>query len=320
MHTHFLTKEIVNAYLIDLRERLLNLGHNFPKIWVSLGSSGDKILDALASVFGNEFLLENDIKIERLSVERGSNQVRNHTPKSCFPLQENHVVFLVDGPIHSGSSMQLATDWLMKNNATNLISYGLVIKRTSDYIPTYFGVMIEEHDRAFFQLEKIANNRIIKKHPPFGVLRAIKNSDTIHEQQTVESGVASIDKTTLADLWYYHKSKGDHVFLYEIGEEIAGYIHFFKTKRQGISIDVLAVGKKFHKQGIANILMRWAENWARCHKLMEIELQAIEGKIPMYEAYGYEVEPRDAINLGNGEIYKYMRKKLLYNIKWEFEN
>lgn len=313
MHTHFLSDAVVAAYLSDLSARLIALGNNLPKTWIALGSSGDKIVEALLDNTPED-MLPNELAIERLVVDRKTGEVKNRESSSTFTSGKPENVLLIDGPVHSGASMQAVSDWLYQNGIRSIISYGLVVKRTSDYIPTFFGLMIEEHDRALFQLHQIPNNRLLKKPPSFGTLRAIRESDAKRERQHISNNVNSIQKISFADLWYGRQTRGDYVYVYEIAGAIAGFVHFYRKKESSILIDVIAVDNNFQKQDIASALMRWVENWARCYNLSEIELHAIENRIGMYERYGYEKVGDSKMDLGDNEVYYHMRKKILYNI------
>lgn len=312
VHTHFLSDAVVNAYLLDLRERLINLGDRLPRTWVSLGSSGDKIVEALTDLLDEP--LVNELRFERLVVERGTNKVRNRESETDFSDENPKSVLLVDGPIHSGASMQLVADWLASKGVESLLSYGLVVKRTSNFIPSFFGLMIEEHDRALFQLDRIPNNRLITKSFPFGTLRTISESDVRRTPQFLNTGVTSISKIGLADLWYEHKSRGDHVYVYDIAGKVVGFVHFYRKKSNSILVDVLAVDESVRGQDIGGALMRWVENWARCQNLTEIELHSIEGRIGMYERWGYCKVANNVMDLGDGEVYHHMAKRILYNI------
>jgi GNAT superfamily N-acetyltransferase len=318
VHTHFLSDAVVTAYLRDLAVRLHGLGDSFPLVWVSLGTSGDKIVEALLDIYIDLHPedVSSGLEIVRVYVERGSGIVKAREEERSDFLSScaDGSVLLVDGPIHSGSSMLAAADWLTLQGAKSVISYGLVVKRTSDFIPTFFGLMIQEHDRALFQLDRMPNNRILKKSSPYGALRAISERDIKRSQQTLSTDVESISKITLADLWYAKRSRGDYVYVYEIGGQIAGFIHFYKKGIGAILIDVVAVDNAFQNAGVAGLLMRWAENWARCHNMTEIQLYAIAARVGMYEKLKYLPTGESSLDLGCGESYTPMKRRILYNI------
>lgn len=319
MHTHYLSDEVVDSYLVDLARRLIALRQEVPTIWVSLGESGGKIAERLADIYDRELsasgfsapALER-IRFVRIYVERESGLVKKREEKTNSDLGER--VLLIDGPIHSGASMLAAVDWLVEQGVESVMSYGLVAKRTSEFVPTFFGLMIGEHDRAFFQLNRIPNNRVLKKGHPFGVLRMISGADVNREPQSIRGNVDSIGKITLSDLWYARKSRGDYVYVYELAGRVVGFVHFYKKGVGTIIIDVLAIDNDFQGAGLASALMRWVENWARCHNMLELQLYSIDSRIDMYRKFGYHLVDRSILDLGGGEKYALMKRKILYNI------
>lgn len=324
MHTHYLSDDVVDSYLVDLARRLIGLGDEAPLVWVSLGESGDKIAARLADIYEVELrtlaaqspdvaapLLEA-VRFVRIYTVRGTGRVERRMEITNSDLGRR--VLLIDGPIHSGASMLAAVDWLVAQDVESVMSYGLVVKKTSEFIPTFFGLMIGEHDRAFFQLNRIPNNRVLKKGHPFGVLRMISGSDVNKERQSIKGQVDSINKITLSDLWYARKSRGDYVYVYEISGQVAGFVHFYKKGAGAIIVDVLAVDDDYQGGGLAGSLMRWVENWARCHNMLELQLYSIYDRISMYEKFGYSLTNDPILDLGGGEKYAQMKRKILYNI------
>jgi hypothetical protein len=69
-------------------------------------------------------------------------------------------VLLLDGAIHSGGMMSNCAAEVLKYDPLEVSSYALVIKRGSAFIPTLWGMMMEETDRAFFLLKEIPNHRL----------------------------------------------------------------------------------------------------------------------------------------------------------------
>ena len=67
-----------------------------------------------------------------------------------------------------------------------------MLKRGSCFIPNIFGLLIHEHDRAYFLLDKIPNHRIM----PFGAFRKLAQEDVKRPEGEVKTGLSSIDKMT----------------------------------------------------------------------------------------------------------------------------
>ena len=147
---------------MDLQARLTALGSDFPKIWFTLGLSGDKISTVILKSLDPSFLA--DVTLVRASYDRKSNNITLRDGAG-WPTFAEDPILLIDSAVHSGASMSMAADALYRNGAKNVISYSLIVKRTSDFIPNYFGMLIGEHDRALFQLERLPNNRLQIKRP-----------------------------------------------------------------------------------------------------------------------------------------------------------
>lgn len=314
MHTYFLGEAEVGAYATDLAALLVELGIEAPKVWVSLGISGDKLTDEiLARVNGTS--AEPQV-IHRVGFDRAAKSVSGRDGDGLPAALGDAAVLVIDAAVHSGASMRHLVDALSAAGCRNVLSYSLVVKITSEFVPCLFGLMIGEHDRAFFQLDRIPNNRLLRK-PPFGSVRLLREDDVHRDPDCLICGVQSIDRMSYGDLWYFIKTQGSHVYLYEIGGQVAGYIHFKKTPGNRLFIDLIANGEAYRGKGIGGVLMRWAETFARAARMSAIELWAIEQRVGFYERQGYE-PLGDRMDLGGtGEVYHLMRRRLLYNLKPE---
>ena len=205
--------------------------------------------------------------------------------------------------------------WLNQQGVETVASYGLVVKKTSDFIPTYFGVMIGPHDRAYFQLTKIPNHRL-QKRAPFGILRKISQEDVRSVQQSICCGVKSIDGTNFSDLFYKTVSDGYLVYIFEINQVVVGFLALKKTDAgKTVFIDMVAADERYHGKGVGSALMRWAENWARHNMATCIELYAIEDRVPFYEKGHFSKVGEAPQNFGDTSLYVKMRKTILYSIK-----
>jgi GNAT superfamily N-acetyltransferase len=210
--------------------------------------------------------------------------------------------------------MRHVVDELFKNGVSNVLSYSLVVKKTSEFIPNYFGMIIDEHDRVFFQLDIFPNNRL-RKMLPFGSLRTLREDDINREPNCLETGVASLDRLSFADLWYYMRTQHSNVYVYEINGRIVAYLHFKYQKSGKLFLDLIACDKAVQGLQIGSILMRWAETFARSSNCSAIELWAIEDRVAWYADRGYELVMGEEMYLGKGEKYQKMSRRILYNVK-----
>ena len=107
-------------------------------------------------------------------------------------------VFLFDGAVHSGSKIQNCARKILGLGATGICTYSLVLKHSSKFIPTLWGLSISDTDRAFFLLDSIPNNRLDagphQDSPPYVHIRALSENDL--DIATVVSGVPSLDRVT----------------------------------------------------------------------------------------------------------------------------
>lgn len=308
MQTYILPDAEVSAYLRDLANRLVALGDLFPTTWCPVGQSGDKIAVPLWRLLPKEF--QERVKFRKLKYHRSSKTVQldEVDPGEAF----DTCALLLDGPVHSGSTMLAVARWLLAQGVKDIFSYGLVVKRSTVFVPSYFGLMIGEHDRCYFQRTEIPNHRLRRKGP-IGILRALEAADAKAAVQYLNTG-NSLSTISLADLWYNKQTReNSHIFIYEIAGRVAGFIDFYVSSRKTVVVDAVAMDLEHQGQDVGGLLMRWVENWARNHKLYEVELYAIKDRIGFYTYMKFEPSPRDLLEL-DGEFFHPMRRRLLYNI------
>lgn len=223
------------------------------------------------------------------------------------------VVLVLDSSVHSGRSMLSVVRAAGKLGASHVFSYSLVVKRSSSFVPHYFGVVVGDHDRVLFQLDNIPNNRLFSGAvPPTCLFRRIDSSDAARTSATLDTGVKSLDKISFGDLYYEHRVNGFDVVLAEDQGRIAGFLKI-KTIEQGpLLIDVIANDKSYRGKGIGGALMRFAETMGRAGCCSYIELWAIDEKVQFYERFGFD-KSNDLIDTGGSEVYRLMRKRLLYH-------
>lgn len=309
MHTYLLSDDDVRRYGRDIVNRWRLLGLDAPKQWFALGISGDKMARALYQLLSPEE--QETIDFRRLVFDRAKKSIMIREEEEFPDFSIDPKVFLIDSAIHSGASMRAVATNLNQRGAM-VMSYGLVMKKTSEFVPSFFGLVIDEHDRALFQLDELPNNRL-KKARPFGHLRLIRPEDA-DIQVSLNTSVASIQKITFGDLYYEYRAHDSLVYLYEEGNEIRGYIQF--SRHNGtLSIDTIVADEKYQKSGIGGALMRWAETYARSNRCSAINLWAIENQREFYEKYCFAVIDPEPAHFGDGEQYFHMSKRVLYNIK-----
>lgn len=305
MITHFLGEEEVAAYSRDFARRLTLLGSNFPRKWFALGESGEKIAAIVFDLLSEE--LQKKVSVTTVYVDRKTNRVRyaNTIRDVRFG---NGTVLLIDSAVHSGQSMSRVVWSLWKAGAKNVLSYTLMLKRSSKFIPTYFGVLVDDRDRVYFQLQEMPNNRLCER-PPFGVLKEVEQSD--YRKKIIKVGLPFED-LTIGDLLYDKNTRDYHPYIYELNGKIAGFINFGKNDNV-LFIDAWATAKKFQGKGIGGALLRWAETWARSNNCDAIKLWAFKKAIKTYVYLGYEFIGDTRMNLGPEHKYRLMGKKILYN-------
>jgi GNAT superfamily N-acetyltransferase len=220
------------------------------------------------------------------------------------------VVLVIDSAIHTGSSMQSLIRALQNAGVERVLSYSLVLKGGSLLIPTYFGVVIDDKDRTYFELDGIPNNRLHDTKMMDGVLRALTDNDA---NITIEVG-APFEGLCVGDLLYDKETRSSKVYGYEENGELTGFISFRKNGNI-LFIDSLGVIESRRKFGISSALCRWAETWGRSAKCTAVDLWGYEKVLEIYDYYGYKPVTNEWRTLGLNHRFKLMRKPLLYNIK-----
>lgn len=309
MQTYLLSDEDIRRYGLDLLSRWRALQANAPIQWLSLGMSGDKMARALYALLTPQEQLR--IEFRRLQYNRADKALVILDNEILPDFRKDKRVFLIDSAVHSGGTMRTVTEKLAAAGAA-VMSYTLVLKRTSEFVPSLFSLMIDEHDRALFQLDELPNNRL-KRVDPFGHLRMIQAED-VHRPMNLNTDVASIQKISYGDLYYDAVAHRGLVYLYEQEGEIRGYIHF--TRSNGIlEIDTILADENHRGTGIGGAMMRWAETYARSNACASIDLWSIDSQRSFYDKYFFELVDGKPLDLGDGEVYYRMTKRVLYNIK-----
>lgn len=314
MKTYYLGREEVHGYLRDFVSRLREF-QPMPTVWCPVTESGDDLLQALLEVVQVECpeLLET-VRLLPIEVNDGGNAVHfvGESPEDVLPGQS---VLLFDGAVHSGRMMGRCTAEVLRHGPAELCSYSLVIKRCSSFIPTLWGVMIEESDRAYFLLDEIPNNRMDAGSRPQPLVHLQKLSTEQLERPPILSGVPSIDRMTWGDRHFQMQTStsGSCTYLLERGRGMVGFLTLHFSDASSLSIDEVVVGEALRDHGYGGVLLRFAETMARHSECWSIRLNALRQRIPVYDGFGYRPIPgKEMLRLG-AEEYQPMEKAVLYH-------
>jgi GNAT superfamily N-acetyltransferase len=263
--------------------------------------------------------MAKSITVVPVGIDSGSKAVKFEieSPAEHFAKKS---VLLFDSSMHTGGMMCRIVNEAVKLGASSVSTYSLVIKVGSNLIPTFWGVIIDDMDRIYFLLDKIPNGRLdsgAENHRD-GTPRKIPSvfirrlCDEHLKKAQVKCGVNSLDRVTWGDR-HFDMQAGDHkecTYVLQTGSEIAGYMSLHFSDPACLFIAEIAVDETQGGKGFGAILMRFADTLARQSNCIWVRLNAIEGKIPFYEGFGYRKNPgRDKINLDD-EVYVPMEHKV----------
>jgi N-acetylglutamate synthase-like GNAT family acetyltransferase len=312
MVTYFLGREEVSAYLRDFLERLNDVKPT-PSVWCPMTPSGnvllEQFLDLISSRKSNEY---DDISVLPIEVASNSERLRF---KSKSPEQEikGKSVLLFDSSIHSGSTITKAVEKLIELGAKQVCTYSLVVKKGSGFIPTMWGLMINESDRAFFLLDKIPNHRLrtssqINSQPVH--IQRLGNGDL--KKPLVKSNLKSIDRVTWADRYFdmVTTEEARCSYLLKGRNQIMGYLTVHRGKKNTLVVDELAVDQRYRGKKWGGVLMRFADTLARQSDCEFLKLYAIEDQVKFYKHHNFSLLTKKPLQL-DGESYFPMQKPLL---------
>lgn len=312
MHTVHLGAEEVNAYLLDLLVRLEGLGKAAPSIWCPIGQSGRELVRRLHSLLPRSDLLTK-IRIRVLSLEYDRKHdsvffVDGEDQARMALAGEN--VLVLDSSVHSGHTMLKVIEKLQESRAGAICSYSLVMKENSAVVPNYFGLLIGDHDRALFMLDRLPNNRVA----PFGCIRALNEADL--RRTRFRAGLHEYDKWTWGDYWYdQHSEAGWLFYVFEHQGKILGIIRFRIRPDSHVFLDLVVVAKQAQGRDIGTQLIRLAETRGRFARCREVRLWSDERVAAFYRKLGYvAVKPAKQLPL-EGVSYKLLRKPLVNHIQ-----
>lgn len=309
MHTNFLGREEIVAYLREFAERLLAMSAP-PLVWCPIGGSGNALARELLRVVDPAIL--EKVRIVKVAYDRQTDKIafEGTDPKADIKGQG---VLVIDSAIHSGDTMRRIVQEIYAFGPMGVCTYGLVVKNSAKFIPSYWAVLIEDHDRAFFLLDELPTQRLTV-NDPYLHLRKLRQDDL--GLPPVKSTVASMDRQTWDDRYFDTvTSQGSQcTYLLETVGGVVGYLTVELKKTGDLLVHEVAVGEGNKGKDFGAALMRWAETMARNAQCEGIGLWAIDKALNFYKKLGYEEIPKRHVRLANGENYLQMRKAVLQHL------
>lgn len=315
MTTTYLSDETIRAYLRDLVDRLVAMDQP-PQVICAVTQSGVELLRQLLPVVeahGSPVL--HRIGVASLGKDAADQlQLTGMSPgdvagKCCL---------IIDSAVHTGRLMNRCHRKLVEFGAADVLSYALVIKRGSQHIPTFWGLMIAEVDRALFSMHEIPNNRLVscssQKQQPV-VLALLDEAGAA--LPPVVTGVPSMDRITWSDRLYdIRASAADqytHTYLILKAGCAVGYLTVhLEPGRKSLVIDEIALDQAWHGKKLGGVLLRFACTLARHHDCRKVKLNAIDAQVSFYVKYGFKESPgRSPLTL-DSETYHPMEKSILH--------
>ncbi|MFA5257488.1 MAG: GNAT family N-acetyltransferase [Opitutales bacterium] len=315
MKTYFFGEEEVRGYIRDLLDRMDGM-ESPPSVRCPITKSGEAFLNAILPEISHRLTgKENEIRVIPIEVDSEQKTVSFKDSDYAEAISGKHV-FLIDGAIHSGNVMSLCQEAVSRLGSAEVSSYSLVLKCGSKFIPTMWGVMIDETDRAYFLLEKIPNNRLCAHHtrpqPPVHIERMSEKHVTLPE---LLSGVPSMDRVTWGDRFYDMTSSSHAKITYMLTRAgaIMGFLTVSTPKKKSLCIEEIVVAPEHRQKGYGGILLRFADTFARHRDCIYVTLNAIENRIAYYESFDYHCVPDSKPIKLNSELYFPMRRRVLYS-------
>jgi GNAT superfamily N-acetyltransferase len=319
MTTYYLSRDETRAYLLDLLRRLERF-ESRPTVWCPITRSGEALLGLLVELATQEFphLIE---EVRLVPIDMVNGRTTATFPQDNAEELRGQSVLLLDGAIHSGGMMSACAAEVLKYEPSELASYTLVMKRGSSFIPTLWGLMIEETDRAFFLLDEIPNHRLDavghngptrKPQPPVHLQRL---DEQMVNAPLLTSGVASMDRIRWSDRHFQMVTSGHQICTYVLrrGAAIAGFVTLHGLPCGGLMVDEVVSDPEKRGIGYGGILMRFADTLARQGKCRVVRLLAIRDKVEWYEKHEFRrVSDAEWIRLDDEE-YLPMEKAVLYH-------
>lgn len=316
MITYFIGSEEVRAYLRELVGRI-RICDPLPTLWCPLTESGVNLLDPLMDIVQEDAPELIDKTAVSSIYFNDKKKVFTFSSKTFAKDVRNRNILLFDAAVHSGGTMGRALAELRKLGAAKATTYALVLKRGSRFIPSLWGVMVNDTDRAYFLLDRTPNNRLtthLSERYPYLHLRSLCDDDA--KGPPVKCGVASMDRVRWEDRRFDMIESGQHrcTYLLETSKGVVGYLTVHTDEPGEFVIDEVAVHKRHQQNGYGGVLLRFADTLARHGDFRRIRLSAISNMVDWYRKFGYGVVPGgSAIPLGS-EQYIPMERVILHHI------
>jgi hypothetical protein len=305
MHTYFIDRGDVTAYLLDFTERLREIKGDMPITFCYIGESGDELLTAIveadSSIIGNDTYVVDayyDKKTRAVSFKGGDADVE---------LLKDRRVVVIDSIVHSGRSMAAVANKVRSTGARSVCTYSLIICRGSTFIPNMWGLTINDHDRACFLCKTIPNNRLSEGGPSVHIRKLSA------EDRSIIEGVGEIfhiDERGLKEMVDANERQESRLtYVIEDGGEIGGYATIEFDSLSKVTVQRLAVRQGAMEDVYAEALMRWSETLGRQADCDKIEIWINRDEVEKYKEWHFEC----AIERADGE-YVPASHKIAYHV------
>jgi N-acetylglutamate synthase-like GNAT family acetyltransferase len=307
MNTHFLGIEEVDAYLLDFVRRLSGLAER-PVVWCPLGPSGNSLAQRIFEIAADKVA---GVRVLPAAYRRDQDQVQFEGDGAAAIRGKN--VLILDSSVHSGRTMLRVVNEVCRFEPQGVCTYSLVVKNSASFVPSFWAVLIEDEDRAYFLLDEIPTQRLSEKKP-YLHLRKLCEADLA--RPPIKSSLASIDRVTWNDRYFDMMSSDGTMktYLLETGSTVMGYLTIEFEGEGTLSVHEVAVDESQAGKSYGAALMRWADSIARHTRCKAVRLWAIENRKEFYENLGFESVSARPIQLSDGEKYTLMQKEILQHL------
>jgi GNAT superfamily N-acetyltransferase len=282
--------------------------------------SGNELLYKLLDIIGekNPRLLDKISVLKIIKSEKTSN-IKFDTKSPAKAISGKNVL-VFDSVIHSGSTMTQAVAKIMGHGAKSVSTYALAIKRGTGFLPTMWGVMIDDADRVFLLLNEIPNQRLHTGKRKISSIHIQKLNDGHLEKPTPFSGVKSMDRITWGDRYFDMKTSEQARVSYVLqnGNKILGYLTVHRASKDCMMVDEIAVERKLRGKGFGSILIRFAHTLARQSNCPFVRLFANKDELDFYERNSYQHKQEEKPICVEGEEYVLMERTIIYSPSCSF--
>lgn len=307
MQTYLLGSEEVKAYLLDCAERLGKSDAGVPTLWCPIGESGEVLAETLLQL-QSPFIDLDKISLITAWYHRDSKTVAFDSVEPASEFDDRDVL-LVDSSVHTGGTMARIHKMIASFAARRVCTYSLVIKQRTTFVPSLWGLTINDHDRALFLLSQLPNNRL---HPNLLGLSMLLLQDP--STPAVHCGDPNLDARTWQDrLGAMHRDADRRTYLLYQNKNLIGYLTIRLDRQNNrLLIEELAVDQNFQKMGYSGAMMRWAETFARQEQCERLVFRVPKYALNRYVEQGYQSYRPDLVMNVNGQEYVLVVKPLLH--------